>query len=118
MDFSNLIHKGIMDDDKWIKMPLERQMGNIGSELSRLVHWKKKQNDVNMNAAWDRVLELIDLTVYGLNKYKKTSACREVLRLREVLCDYAGDFGHYGADGEKLVEYCTQFVLIGKREAE
>ena len=112
MDFNNLIHKGIMDNDRWINLPLAMQMGNIGSEIAKLKHWKEKQNEKNMEAAWDRALELIDLTVYGLQKKALFTPMREVLMLREVFCDYAGDFGFYGVSGQELIDYCTEFMLI------
>ena len=112
MDFGNLIHKGIMDDNRWIKMPLNKQIGNIGAEVSRLFYWKKQGNTKNADDALDRALELIDLTVFGLQQEHKTTAMREILRFREVLCDSAGDYGIYNIKGEKLVDYCTQFVLI------
>ena len=87
MDFGNLIHKGIMDDDRWIKMPLNRQIGNIGAEVSRIFHWKNKSSEKNVEAAFERALELIDLSVYGLQKSHNISAMRELLRFREVLED-------------------------------
>ena len=113
MDFSNLIHKGIMDDDRWIKMPLYTQIGNIGAEVSRLFHWKAKGNEKNAEAALERALELIDLTVYGLQQNHSKAALHEILRFREVLCDTAGDYGIYGATGEQLTDYCTKYMLIG-----
>ncbi len=111
MDQSGLIHKNIMDDDKWIRMPLNMQMGNIGAEISRLTHWKRKGNQRNVDASWERALELIDLTVYGLIKTDKSYRMRELLILRELLCDYAGDFGEYHTDGEVLADYCTEYML-------
>ncbi len=113
MDFNNLIHKGIMDNDRWIKMPLYTQIGNIGAEVSRLFHWKANANKKNADAALERALELIDLTVYGLQQSHNKAAMREILRFREVLCDSAGDYGFYGVTGEQLTDYCTKFMLIG-----
>ena len=83
MDFGNLIHKGIMDDNRWIKMPLNKQIGNIGAEVSRLFYWKKQGNTKNADDALDRALELIDLTVFGLQQEHKTTAMREILRFRD-----------------------------------
>ncbi len=111
MDFTNLIHKGIMDDDKWIRQPLSRQIGNIGAEISRLVH-RKENNDTDGGfSALERALELIDLTVYGLTKKSESSKMRELLRFREALCDYALDLHIYEVKGDYLVDYCTQLYL-------
>ena len=112
MDNSGLIHKDIMQDDRWIKMPLKMQMGNIGAEISRLTHWKKKNNQKNVDASWERALELIDLTVYGLSKSEKPYRMKELLRLRELLCDYAGDYDLYNVSGDDLADYCTEYMLI------
>ena len=114
MDQARLIHPGIMDDDKWIRMPFEMQMGNIGAEIARLTHWKRKGNQKNMDACWERALELIDLTVYGISKSDKPYRMKELLILRKLLCDFAGDFGEYGVDGEALADYCTEFMLMKK----
>ncbi|MCR4605937.1 MAG: hypothetical protein K5639_08080 [Eubacterium sp.] len=113
MDFDNLIHKGIMDDDRWIKMPLNKQMGNIGAEISRINAAKRKNSDTKLYAAFDRALELIDLTVYGLNKSHEYAKTRELLRFREVVCDCVAETGMYDVSLDKLVDYCTQYVLIG-----
>jgi len=115
MDLDNLIHKDIMKDDRWIKMPLWEQIGNIGAETARMVHWKKKGNKKQLDSAWDRALELIDLTIYGLQKQGCPPALKEILLYRDVLCDWAGDFGIYGEDGEKLVKYCTDIVLMHRK---
>lgn len=112
MDKEHLIHKDIMKDDRYIKLPLAKQLGNIGAEIARLVHWKKKNDRKLMEGSWDRALELIDLTVYGLQKNEEFPKIKEVLRLRELLCDYAGDFGFYEVSGEELVDYCTSFLFL------
>lgn len=112
MDQRGLIHSSIMDEDRWIRMPLSMQMGNIGAEISRLIHWKRKCNHKNTEASWDRVLELIDLTVYGIQKSDRPFRMKEILRLRELVCDYAGEFNEYNIDGEALAEYCTKYMLL------
>ena len=87
MDKRNLIHKDIIDEERFIKMPLNRQIGNIGAEVARFVHWKKEDNYKLMEASWDRALELIVLTVYGLQKNKEFLKIKEILRFcgRECL---------------------------------
>jgi len=69
-----------MNIEKWEKISFAGQMGNIGSEINRVIYWhelgEKKKKE---NALW-RALELIDLT----NSLRKS---REIFRLREVICD-------------------------------
>jgi len=66
--------------DKWNKMSLAEQMGNIGSEFSRMTSLKRKGDLKNAQNSFDRTLELIDLTI----SQRKN---RELFRLREVICD-------------------------------
>ena len=112
MDFNNLIHKGIMENNRWIYMPLSLQIGNIGAEISRLVHWKERNAEDKKDAALDRALELIDLTAYGLQSNKSYPRLREILRLREALCDYAMGTMQYDISGQALIDYCSLFPLI------
>jgi hypothetical protein len=47
---------------KWAELPLVEKMGNIGSEVSRMVKWRDK-NRATADRAFERMLELIDLTL-------------------------------------------------------
>jgi len=68
---------------KWATMSLCEQMANIGSECSRLVKWLTKNNSALAESTFYRLLELIDLTI----KQKiRSSALKEICRLRENIC--------------------------------
>jgi hypothetical protein len=69
----------------WFKLSFAEQMANVGSEVERTILWRSKNNDNYSSMAFERALELLDLTVKGTkNKYR----LKELLRLREVLVDY------------------------------
>lgn len=94
---------------KWLLMSLAEQMGNIGSEIHRLV--LAKDDIGRRDAALDRCIELIDLTLADRRWVK---GYKEIARVREVLCDiYFGD-NQYQTSIEDLDEYFFQFALIAR----
>ena len=62
---------------RWQQFSLVTQLANIGSEVERAIKWKQKGNDEYFQRAFERMLELIDLTVADPKNRK---------RLKEVLC--------------------------------
>lgn len=98
--------------DKWQTFSLTKQFANIGSEFSRAFLWKSKHDRPNTEKSFWRLLDLIDLTV----KDKRwQSRLFEILRLREVLCDYFLGLGFYKILPEKLKAYFLQFGLANIR---
>ena len=70
---------------RWNEMPFFEQMANIGSEVERTIKWKEKENKEYSRLAFDRALELLDLSIADR---KNISKLKELLRLREILADY------------------------------
>jgi len=70
---------------RWQKLSFFEQMANIGSETERSIKWKNKGNAVYMKMAFERALELLDLTITDSRNRKRL---KELLRVREVLIDY------------------------------
>jgi len=70
---------------RWQEMSFFAQMANIGSEVERAINWREKGNLKYTQAACERALELLDLTIDDAKNQKRL---RELLRLREVLADY------------------------------
>ena len=48
---------------RWEEMSLCEQMANIGSEVSLTIKWKEKNNPEQSQKAFERALELIDITL-------------------------------------------------------
>ncbi|MBU4142997.1 hypothetical protein KJ590_03290 [Patescibacteria group bacterium] len=71
--------------ERWQKLSFFEQMANIGSEVERAIGCRKKGNLKYSNLAFERALELLDLTI---DEPKNRERRRELLRLREVLADY------------------------------
>ena len=70
---------------RWEKLNLIEQMANIGSEVERTLLWREKGNSQYSQKAFERTLELLDLTIADSRNKKRL---RELTRLRELLVDY------------------------------
>lgn len=97
---------------QWQKNSLAEQMGNIGSEISRAISCKKRNDWENEQKAVERALELLDLTVIGK---QKPSRLKELLRLREIFCDLFVRSHIYHISSEALNNYFLPFALIARK---
>ena len=86
---------------RWAQMSLSEQMANIGSEGSRALNWKRKNNEKYCLKSVVRALELIALTIDNITV---KSHFKELTRLREVILDY-----FYGNN-----EFCSSEILWEK----
>lgn len=102
----NTIHIDLANG-RWHTMSLAEQMGNIGSEVHRLV-LSQKRDYGRFDSALDRALELIDLTLAD-PRWKK--GYKEIARVREVLCDICFGQNQYATSLENLDDYFFQFGL-------
>lgn len=95
---------------KWYTLTLAEQMGNIGSEIHRLVISENKDRS-RFDSALDRALELIDLTLSD-PRWKK--GYKEIARVREVLCDICFGETQYNTSLKELDDYFFQFALVAR----
>ncbi len=79
-----IIHKNLAAGG-WLKFSLIEQLANIGCDIERTIQWKKRGNLDYSQKAFERALELIDLTVAD---QKNKGRLREILRTREALVDF------------------------------
>ena len=98
-----------MNSEIWKRFSLAKQIGNIGSELSRAGHWDRRQDRESRNQALERALVLLDLT---LNDARWRGRLKELARLREVICDWYADQGEYDISPDALEAYYTSFALL------
>ncbi|MBP5562867.1 MAG: hypothetical protein J6X51_02395 [Bacteroidales bacterium] len=72
----------------WADMPFPKQMANIGSETYRATKWLAKGRRDNAEMAFERMQELIDLTIaYGrLGQTNRKALLKELCRFRELYC--------------------------------
>jgi hypothetical protein len=70
---------------RWNQLSFLEQMANIGSEVERTIGWRNKDNLDYSRRAFDRALELIDLTISDEKNLKRL---KEICRVREALADH------------------------------
>src|SRR5687768_3019112 len=70
---------------RWHTMRLAEQLGNVGSEYERALQGKDRGDTVRFENAFTRMLELLDLTI--TDPRWKNHRLRELVRLREVVCE-------------------------------
>ncbi|MDD5529283.1 MAG: hypothetical protein PHX21_04560 [bacterium] len=90
---------------KWQKLSFFEQMANIGSEVERTIKWNKKNSEYSRQA-YERALELLDLTISDKNNL---SRLKELVRLREVLVDYFQFDNIYQSTDKKWQNYFYAF---------
>jgi len=91
---------------RWFELPLVEQMANIGSEVERTISWRGR-NTKNSETAFDRSLELLDLTIADPRHRRRL---RELTRLREVLADYFVFDNRYGSTDVAWRKYFHSFT--------
>lgn len=102
-------HKTLAEG-RWKEFSLLEQLGNIGSEVSRAIRWRGKDEKLYQDASW-RALELMDLTLEDPRWQKRL---KELARAREVLCDAIFGGKEYGTKLEDLNRYFFLFALAAR----
>ena len=104
------IHKQLANG-RWFELSLAEQMANIGSEVGRALNWKTQGREELMQKALERGLELFDLTISDSRWQKRL---KEILRAREVVCDYFVGGNTYQSTPESLEKYFLTFALAAR----
>lgn len=97
---------------RWKELTFFEQMANIGSEVERALNWKAKQNSDYSQKAFERALELIDLTldsVTGLARHK------EVARMREAMVDFFAGSNQFKSTEISWKKYFFPFTFAARR---
>ena len=87
--------------ERWGQFSLAEQLANVGSEVGRMVRWRERDGRL-MTRAFDRALELLDLT---LADPRWRDRLREIARIRELLCAAALGEPAYATTLEDLDRY-------------
>ena len=92
---------------RWVRLSLVEQLANVGSEVERAIRWRGKGNAAYGQRAFERALELLDLTIAD---EKNRLRLKELTRLREALADYFWFDNHYGSSDESWRRYFHAFA--------
>lgn len=100
-----IMHKDLAAG-RWFELSLMEQLANVGSEIERTILWKKKGNLEYSQKAFERGLELLDLTI---SDPKNKLRLREITRAREALVDHFVFDNEYGSTDEIWHNYFYSF---------
>jgi hypothetical protein len=97
---------------RWKELPFIEQMANIGSEVERALRWREKNNAEYSRKAFERALELIDLTLEYSDEY---SRLKEIARVREALVDYFWGENTFKSTDVSWRKYFSHFNYAARR---
>jgi hypothetical protein len=100
-----IIHKKLAAG-RWFDFSLIEQLANIGADIERTIRLKKRGDMQASQQAFERALELIDLTVADPKNRKRL---KEILRAREMLVDYFVYNNEYSSTDEFWQNYFFDF---------
>jgi hypothetical protein len=83
------------------------QLANVGSEVERAISWRERGNPEYSRRAFERALELLDLT---LADPKNRGRRKEPCRCRELLVDYFAGDNQYCSTDEQWRRYFFAFA--------
>lgn len=106
-------HKHLADG-RWSQMSLCEQMANIGSEISRALNWRRKNNEKFTKKAVIRALELLSLTIDSVSV---KSHIKELTRLREAINDYFFGSNQFSSNEVQWEKYFNHFNFAARRNA-
>lgn len=79
-----IIHKNLTNE-RWFEFSLFEQLANVGTDIERVIYWKKNQNLDYSNKSYEIALELLDATI--ADPKNRGPRLKELLRVREALID-------------------------------
>lgn len=106
------MHKDLASG-RWHQMTLAEQLGNIGSEVGRARIYAEKGDKQRLQNAFDRALELFDLTL-GDSRWR--GRLLEIGRAREVFCDAVLGGGEYDSKLADLERYFMYFAVAARKK--
>ncbi len=103
-----LIHKGLASG-RWFEFSLVEQLANVGCDVERTIQYKKRGDLEFSRKAFERVLELLDLTIMDPKNKKRL---REIVRTREALVDHFVYDNQYNTTDAEWQKYFFEFNYI------
>ncbi len=97
---------------RWGQLTFLEQMANIGSEVERALNWRAKNRPDYCQRAFERALELMDLT---LTSVKGSTRLRELARVREAMVDYFAGENAYASTDDSWRKYFLPFTYAARR---
>ena len=97
---------------RWERLTFFEQMANIASEVERSLSWRTRKNPAYAQRAFERALELIDLTLAGGGSLARL---RELARVREAMVDYFAGNNQSASSDTSWRKYFSPFTYAARR---
>lgn len=101
----SIIHKELAAG-RWFTFSLMEQLANVGTDIERTIRWKSRGDIPSSQQAFERALELLDLTIADPKNKKRL---KEIVRARELLVDHFVYDNIYGFTEEFWQQYFYDF---------
>lgn len=108
----SFVHKDLADG-RWKTFSFLEQMANVGSEVERTMSRKREDRAEMAQKAFERALELLDLTIQDPKNRARLS---ELCRLREVLVDYFMYSNQYKSSDKLWHNYFYAFAYAAQMQ--
>ena len=108
----SLQHAGLAQG-RWLHLTFVEQMANIGSEVERSLNWRTKNNLPYAEKAFERALELMDLTLGDARNLKRL---RELARVREAFADFFLGSNQSGSTDVSWRKYFACFTYAARKD--
>ncbi|MDO5563835.1 MAG: hypothetical protein Q4F88_01185 [Eubacteriales bacterium] len=91
-------------------------LANAGVEFCRALKWKEENNKKREESAFDRGIELLDITIdFACENKKKYIGCiKELCILKEVLCDYFLLDNKYEINKNYIIKYFEDYATSNR----
>ena len=97
---------------RWGELLFVEQMANIGSEVERALNWQAKHNPAYSQQAYERALELVDLTLDCVMSFARL---KELARMREAIVDYFSGTNQFLSTESSWKKYFFNFTYAARR---
>lgn len=97
---------------RWKKLSFCEQMANIGSEIERALIWRAKDKAAYSRNAFERALELVDLTLENVSGFTRL---REIARMREFMVDYFAGANQFSSTDASWRRYFSHFTYAVRK---
>lgn len=108
---NDYIHKDLAAG-RWLELSFVEQMANIGSDVERALNWRNKNRRDYGERAFERALELLELTI--ADKRNRGGRLKELLRLKETLADYFFSDNTYSSSEKLWRNYFGAFAFAAR----
>ncbi len=107
----NIQHKDLAEG-RWGQLAFVEQMANIGSEVERALNWQAKHNADYSQKAYERALELVDLS---LDCAMSLPRLKELARVREAIVDYFSGTNQFISTESSWKKYFMNFTYAARQ---